>query len=53
MKHIELWIGTIQPEDADRVCGRERADTWDRCPGRWEGMGSPALVGGSRRLHVG
>ena len=53
MKHIEIWIGTMQPKDADRMCCRERADTWNRCSGRWEGMGSPAQVEGRQRLHVG
>ena len=28
MKHIEVWIGTMQLKDADLVCYRERADTW-------------------------
>ena len=28
MKHIEVWIGTMQLKDEDRMCYRERADTW-------------------------
>lgn len=44
MKHVALWIGTMQPEDADRVCGRERVDIVIGGPGRWGGNGSPAQV---------
>lgn len=28
MKHVEVWIGTMQLKDADLMCYRERADTW-------------------------